>query len=135
MVGNISEQWLPRLPAHSGLRTANPIWVKAVPELASTVCTWSGITGKVMRMDSMVNVPFGYYRIGSNPEIFVKIIPIDHSELQLRSDKMAAWLENQNISVSLVWPRRGLDLVASGHLIKPLRIGHWVFDSRFSRYA
>jgi thiamine kinase-like enzyme len=100
LVGNISEQWLPRLPAHSGLRTANPIWVKAVPELASTVCTWSGITGKVMRMDSMVNVPFGYYRIGSNPEIFVKIIPIDHSELQLRSDKMAAWLENQNISVS-----------------------------------
>jgi thiamine kinase-like enzyme len=96
----MSEHWLPRLPAHSGLRTTNPVWVKVAPELASTVCTWSGITGKVIRMDSKVNVPFGYYRIGSNPEVFVKIIPIEHCKLQLRSDKMAAWLENKNIAVS-----------------------------------
>jgi hypothetical protein len=100
LVGNISELWLPRLPAHSGLHAANPVWVKAVPELASTVCAWSGIKGKVMRLESKVNVPFGYYRIRSNPEIFVKIIPIEHCELQLQSDKMAAWLENENISVS-----------------------------------
>jgi hypothetical protein len=100
LVGNISEHWLPRLPAHTGLHAANPVWVKAVPELASTVRTWSGIKGKVMRLKSKVNVPFGYYRIRSNTEIFVKIIPVEHCELQLQSDKMAAWLEYENISVS-----------------------------------
>ena len=99
MAGNMSENWLPRTPAHSSLRPSAPVWVTAESALASDVCTWSGITGKVMRMESRVEAPLGYYRLGKNLDKFVKIIPLDHSELQISSDRMAAWLEQNNIAV------------------------------------
>ena len=69
----MSENWLPRTPAHSSLRPSGPVWVTADSALAANVCSWSGITGKVLRMDSGVEAPLGYYRLGGNSEKFVKI--------------------------------------------------------------
>lgn len=100
MAGNMSENWLPRTPAHSSLRPSAPVWVTGESALAANVRTWSGITGKVLRMDSRVEAPLGYYRLGRNLDKFIKIIPLDHSELQISSDRMAAWLEQNNIAVS-----------------------------------
>ena len=96
----MSGHWLPRVPAYSSLHPSRPVWVKAEGTLASKLRTWTGFTGNVMRMDSQVKTPAGYYRIGNNLEKFVKIIPVEHAELQIQSDKMAAWLEGQNIAVS-----------------------------------
>ena len=100
MAGDMSENWLPRSPAHSSLRPSAPVWVTAESTLAANVRAWSGITGRVSRMDSRVEAPFGYYRLGSNLDKFVKIIPLEHSALQISSDRMAAWLEQNNIAVS-----------------------------------
>jgi Ser/Thr protein kinase RdoA (MazF antagonist) len=64
--------------------------------------TWTNLHGKIARLESSVEEPFGYYRITSdnNDIYFVKILKPDSVLSQERSNEIACWLSDRGLLVN-----------------------------------
>lgn len=118
-----------RMPAHLELRPDIEKWQVVKDDLANMIQHWAGVEGEVTRLESGIEEPLGYYRIGSrdNKFFFAKILKEEAIESQLQSNKMARWLAEKEISVNCMlpgYPKLGADRI--GVLVYPYLTGNYV---------
>jgi Ser/Thr protein kinase RdoA (MazF antagonist) len=92
---------LPKAPAFRELQPELPEWKEVSADLCGLINNWAEKRGGVLKMNSDLSDPIGYYCLSENEtRIFIKVLDADCLESHIHSDQLAKWLATIGVTVS-----------------------------------
>ena len=89
---------LPRAPAWAALRPSSPSFEEIDDERARLIRLLVAGTSHIARMGSSAGGLEGFYRLGGERDLFVKVVSPHHFSRQLQADRIARFLASQGVA-------------------------------------